>query len=46
MFLTKVCLVIFDRALTYVDALSILAGLLIALFIGYICIRQHKKNKK
>ena len=46
MLLTKTCMVLFDRAVTYIDALSVTAALLIVLFITYIVIKHHKDAKK
>lgn len=46
MFLTKTVAVIVGKAITYVDALSIIAASLIVLFLVYIFIRQNMKNKK
>ncbi|MBR4071507.1 MAG: hypothetical protein IKK26_03020 [Clostridia bacterium] len=45
MFCYETGMVLFDRALTYLDALSVLAVLLIISFVAYISIRQRKKNK-
>ncbi len=46
MLLTETCMVLFDRAVTYIDALSITAAFLIVLFLTYICIRHRRDNKK
>jgi len=45
MFCYETGMVIFDRALTYLDAFSVLAVLLIISFVVYISVRQRKKNK-
>ncbi len=45
MFCYETGMVIFDRALTYLDALSVLAALLIVSFVIYISVRQRRKNK-
>lgn len=46
MLLTETCMVIFDHAVTYVDALSAVAAILIVAFIGFISVRQHINHKK
>lgn len=45
MFSYETGMVIFDRALTYLDALSVLAALLIISFVVYISVKQ-KRNKR
>ena len=45
MFCYETGMVMFDRALSYLDALSILAVVLIISFVIYISVRQRKKNK-
>ena len=44
MFCYETGMVIFDKALTYLDALSILAVFLIISFVVYISVKQ-KRNK-
>ncbi|MBQ7836151.1 MAG: hypothetical protein IJ389_02745 [Clostridia bacterium] len=46
MFLTEHWLTVMGKTLIYVDALSVLAVVLIILFLLYISIRQKKNNKK
>ncbi len=46
MLLTETCFVVFDRAVTYIDALSVTAAVLIVLFVVFVCVREHRKNKK
>ncbi len=45
MFCYETGMVIFDRALTCLDALSVLAALLIISFVVYVSVKQ-KRNKR
>ena len=46
MLLTDTCITLFNHAIAYVDALSAVAVVLIVAFVGYICVREKRRNNK